>query len=1175
MAYKFKTATLNILTRLFGSGYGRMFVLCIAFGVIAFGSLVVIDLIERRYREVLKHQLNTVLDSTSQAIQDWGQNHRLAVQSYAQSKVVLEAAIKFLEFSPNKNELLASPLQTLIRQHFLLDQERTRYLGFFLIGPDNISLAAPKDISVGDVNPLTRHSEILDRLWRGETLIAKLQISNRYLISPTEEAHRQGDEVSLFVGAPVRNATGKVIALLILHIDPTDMSTILRQGRIGKTGESYAFDREGKIISRSRFEKILLRTGLPKPGETSVSRIRLIDPGVDLTKGEKPSKVSNTGPLTLMASSATRGNRDINLGGYRDYRGVLVVGAWLWDDELDIGMTTEQDVAEAYDMFYFFRILIIGAAFGFCFILLSLAIIFNRGRRQLREVRVRLEAIVETALDGILVIDDNGLIESANPVIEKLFGYSLIDLIGKNMNMLMSGPYHGEQGQHTGEARVTGTDLETEGRRVDGSSFPMELSINRLELDTGMQFSIIIRDITQRKEYEASIILAGEEAEAANQAKSNFLATMSHEIRTPLNGVVATIDMLNYTNLDKNQQNLVHTARNSSMLLQSIIDDVLDFSKIEAGRLDLEQIPLSLENLVEELGEALLTLAWDKDVDLLIYCDPAMPGVIGDPVRLKQIIFNLAGNAIKFSSGMKERRGQVVISVLLHGLKDGSAEINLVIRDNGIGMNPEAQKGLFQPFTQAEENTTRRFGGTGLGLTITSRLIDVMEGSIKVQSEEGKGSIFTVSLTLVKAVGISEIDLPDLQGIQVLLVKTDSEAALILSYYLDDAGATVTLVSIEEAVSRFRVLNTDYKDLVVIIDSQGDDDISDKLRTQLRQEANETEVLFVVIERGRRRSARLSDKGGITFDLDAMKRRTLLNAVKSVVARMPPEHTGLIREQTSSLSLKPDEGISSGKLILLVDDNETNRKVISQQLSLLGYTTDLAEDGVQALSMWQNRNYDLLLSDCHMPEMDGYDLARNIRKEETQENRVPIIAITADALKGTKKKCLAAGMDDYLTKPMQLHDLLESLEKWLPAAPKVQPEPADVSQESELQISGSEEPETDSAIDPLALGGLLGIEDPSMLLDFYTDFLQASVLICDELQQAYASEDLLKVGEIAHKLKSSARTVGANALADCCLTLEESGYADDRQVVDRQMRCFTPLFQQVQEWIEAYQSSHR
>jgi CheY-like chemotaxis protein/HPt (histidine-containing phosphotransfer) domain-containing protein/two-component sensor histidine kinase len=634
---------------------------------------------------------------------------------------------------------------------------------------------------------------------------------------------------------------------------------------------------------------------------------------------------------------------------------------------------------------------------------------------------------------------------------------------------------------------------------------------------------------------------------------------MSHEIRTPLNGVVGTIDMLGHTSLLPNQQDLVSTATDSARMLQRVIDDILDFSKIEAGRLELESVPLSLENLLETLGENLRPQAYQQEVELLLYCDPLLPQVRGDPVRLKQILFNLAGNAVKFCQGLPNRSGQVMISIGAENQTTNRIDIVIRVQDNGIGMSEEVQRRLFQAFVQGEGEITRRFGGTGLGLVITQRLVELMNGYIQIDSTPGQGSTFSVYLSLERAPSVSEEPQQSLDGIQILLVTDGELPTRILKDYLQHAGARVEVTGHEQALATCRELCEKSKEAVVVIDNHGDKDISTPLRDLLRNEKQELDLRYVLVARGRRRYARIDQEDSMTIDLNAMRRTTLINTVAAVTGRESPEHPSekLSEVVTITTPLKFEEAKASGRIVLLADDNETNRKVIGQQLNMLGYYVESAEDGKQALSMWQHGDYNILLTDCHMPEMDGYQLSRRIRAQEQEDLRPIIVAITADALKGTAQKCFDAGMNDYLTKPIELHELRAMLSKWLPSDDSTQPN-SDLCHSSPVA----------KTIDDDALGRLLGTQDESVLADYYGEFLRTNSHTAQQINEAYDAGNLAELGRLAHKMKSSARTVGANGIADCCQALEQAGKTADSGGIAQLIRQFNLLFKQAREWIE-------
>ncbi|CAA0081589.1 Sensor histidine kinase RcsC [Halioglobus japonicus] len=662
-------------------------------------------------------------------------------------------------------------------------------------------------------------------------------------------------------------------------------------------------------------------------------------------------------------------------------------------------------------------------------------------QNKLQEVQDRLKAVVETTADGIFILSAQGVIESANPACSEMFGYPLDDMVGKPFNQLVPEPNSNSDARFLARYIQSG---ETDTRRAtrvvngvcsDGSVFPADLVLSLLELPSGVFFAATVRDITARKENEHALIRAREEAEKANLAKSTFLATMSHEIRTPLFGIVGTLDVLKHTSgLDQNQQSMISTARTSAETLQGIIDNILDFSKIEADKLTLDIAPLSLEAEIETIGEALRFVAAESNVELLLYADPALPMVQGDSIRLQQIFFNLMGNAIKFSRVPEQRAGRVMLSVELQAEDSDSVDIVCRVRDNGIGMSKSVQALLFQSFTQGEDSITRRFGGSGLGLVITKHLVELMAGRIEVESSKNQGSIFTVYLKLNKSPVPSEHISSDLSGLQILLIRTAHEPAWIMEQYCRHAGAEVTTVDRDAVVGKFQDLVNPNSKLVIVIDTQGDEIIFHEVREQLRQQAGGMNLRFVLLDRGiRQYSHRYDDT--IILDLNAASRSALLNAVAASAGRetrlKTRSPTDALRDYTFQQTA--DVARAEERLILVADDNSVNRKVLERQITMLGYSADFAEDGEQALSMWRQSSYGLLMTDCHMPKMDGYQLTRRIRNDEKEGEQMPIIAITADALKETVNKCYSVGMQGCLTKPMGLEQLKEVLGQWLPA----------------------------------------------------------------------------------------------------------------------------------------------
>ena len=632
-------------------------------------------------------------------------------------------------------------------------------------------------------------------------------------------------------------------------------------------------------------------------------------------------------------------------------------------------------------------------------------------------------------------------------------------------------------------------------------------------------------------------------AESASRAKSMFVATVSHELRTPMNGVIGMLDVLAHSRLSQDQAEAVRTIRDSGFALLRIIDDILDFSKIDANRMQLECVPVAVAEMTEGLCVALATVAFGKDVDLHVFAAPDVPEWLGaDPVRLRQVLSNLIGNAIKFSAGRPRVRGRVAVRLTV--LAGPPQRLCISVSDNGIGMAPATLATLFEaPYTQGEAATTRRYGGTGLGLVICKRLLDLMGGDIRVESEPGVGTTITVSIALEGVDGVSRT-FASLAGAGCIIVADPFLCVDDLRAYLEAAGATVVLAdNMEHALQQAEGV------LHVVVIQAVNGDCAETAQTALRVAPLLRHVLVC-----RDPGGAASIAGVVTLAGPALRRSALLRAVAAALGRVSPEVvydlTGLDQAWCDIPVPSVEEEREAGRLILIAEDEATNQKVLLLQLGLLGYAADIGANGAEALRLWRAGRYALLITDLHMPEMDGYTLAETIRREEAGERRIPILALTANALREEASHVFAIGMDEYLTKPIQLHELRVALGKWLQPEGACQPAgPLPVAAETAAP---------DAAVDLTALIQLVG-NNPTALHELLTQYLESVQRLPAELHLAYSGHRWPGVAAAAHALRSPSFSFGAKALAYFCEELERAGFAGDQAKLDQLMPQFDPL----------------
>ncbi|MEY4719492.1 MAG: hypothetical protein RL563_2110, partial [Pseudomonadota bacterium] len=749
---------------------------------------------------------------------------------------------------------------------------------------------------------------------------------------------------------------------------------------------------------------------------------------------------------------------------------------------------------------------------------------------------LRIAASVFASQEGMFVTDNKSRILRANPAFTRLTGYSLEEVIGKTPRILKS------YKQSPDFYRNMWTTLHQSGiwegeiinRRKDGETFPEYLSISAVKNLRGeiTHFVAVFRDITQKKQAELAI--------AANKAKSEFLANMSHEIRTPMNGVIGMLEVLSATELDARQHQLLDIIRHSAQIQLNILNDILDFSKIEAGKLELAPDIVNVESIVENSCLALDSMAISKRVNLRLFVDPKIPDqLLADGLRLTQILNNLINNAIKFSS-QPSGLGEVEVRAKLQRRESNTIWVDFSVTDNGIGMDASTQKRLFQHFEQADPSTTRRFGGTGLGLAIVRQLIGLMGGQITVSSRPQQGSTFTLRLPLGFVAESFNPPRP-LEGLSCWLISDQDTISDDICMLMEYVGVKITRIQ---------------SDLLATVPPQSHDILVIRIfESDRTPTASEIDTItsqwhsgkLVIMQKsdscGRRRKPRQLAPHIIQVDGNLLTRQNLLQALAMAAGLevLEPQSNVVTKKPDSQFSLDRNEALRERRWFLIAEDHEVNQAVILNQLHLLGYGCDIAANGREALALWQDQDYALILTDLHMPDIDGYQLCSEIRRREQTEGRLrtPIIALTAVVMKGEEQHCLELGMDDYLSKPAPLSLLKAKIEQWLYRASEMKPQ-TDTAIETPAVIEGESVPIWDDQ----ALTRLVG-DDPETLKRFVNLFSGKLEAAEHDIQDWRQSGDTQTMAKGAHALKSAARSVGAMRLGQACQSLENAGKTND------------------------------
>jgi len=749
----------------------------------------------------------------------------------------------------------------------------------------------------------------------------------------------------------------------------------------------------------------------------------------------------------------------------------------------------------------------------------------------------QLQGILGIADDAVVCFDERQHILLFNHGAEVTFGWRREEAVGQLIDLLLPPHVRGgharlvaEFGRSGDIARRMGERRSISGVRKNGEEFPAEASISKLDADGTVIYTVILRDISAQVAREQELKAAKDRAEAAMQAKSMFLANMSHEIRTPLNAVIGMTSLLLNTRIDDEQRDYAETVRASSEALLTIINDILDYSKMEVGKLEIERYPFDLRRCLEEAMDLISADAGEKNINLACFIDDSVPAsLVGDVARLRQILANLLSNAIKFT-----HRGEVVINVSAVARSDSGHDLTFAIRDTGIGIPADKLDMLFQSFSQVDASTTRKYGGTGLGLAISKRLAEMMGGAMWVESTVGAGSTFYFTLQ-AEAAGpqLANSYLKEyssaLAGRRVLIVDDNSTNRRILVKQALTWGMLPSAAA--SGIEALDFIRHGHAFDVGILDMSMPEMDGMALALEIRKHRDPQALPLIMLTsviHQREHDGALVTAAFAAYLNKPIKPAALLDSLLHAInidqSRAQP---------VPAAQISPDLAASLPLKILVAEDNPVNQKVVQQLLAHLGYRADLVASGLEVLDALDRQQYDVILMDVQMPEMDGLEATRRLRSRYGREDSPKIIAMTANAMPGDREACFAAGVDAYVSKPVELNDIRAVLTA-VASATTVQ-KAACPAEDTEPQV-----------IDARRINQLLELQDaekPALVAEVIELFFADSPQHLDKLAQAIAAGEAEQLANAAHRYLSSIENLGARRMRACCMERERIGRA--------------------------------
>lgn len=777
--------------------------------------------------------------------------------------------------------------------------------------------------------------------------------------------------------------------------------------------------------------------------------------------------------------------------------------------------------------------------------------------KALKEEANKLRTIIDSSPNIIIIKDTNGTYIDCNIKLANMLGKEKEDILGRKDTEFFTKEQINDIRENDKIVLETKKTVIKEFSyiRKNGEPFSMEKhTIPLLDSNNEVIGLLIIGfDITDRKLEHEMLQLAKENAEKSTAMKSNFLANMSHEIRTPMNGVLGFIQLLKETNLLEEQAEFVNHAQKSSEILLDIINDILDFSKIEADKLQIDNISFDIRSIVEDVNVIGTLNAENKDVEVSsLICSDIPQKIYGDPGRVKQILNNLVSNAIKFT-----HEGEVIIYVKQISGDADNTVLSFEVKDSGIGIEEDKLSLIFEAFTQSDTSMTRKFGGTGLGLAISKKLVDMMGGQINVESKIGEGSTFTFTIPFKKDKRRNKkIDnsINTINGAKILVIDSNPTDSKIIRYYLNEANCIIYEANSPQ--NAFKIINEQKINFsVILIDHKMQHCEDGELSTLIKQNEFAKNIPLILYTSFAKRgdSALAKKKGFSGYLTKPIKKNELIDAI-SIIMQDPNDNDN---ENFVTKHLIKERKFDTKSKILVVEDSEINCKLILKILSNNGLSCDLALNGQEAVEAFEANNYDLILMDCQMPILDGYEATKQIRKIGRNNKHIPIIAMTADAMQSDRSKCFEVGMDEYVSKPINIENLLNIISKYI----KVEID-NDETKASNSKIFVIESAGQNNDVDKIINEMMSELAfEKTEAIQFFADYMTFLPNALLELEIALNEHNFEQLKKLAHKLKGSSSNLRIEKIAQLSIKMEEA-------VTERNIETCKTIINEIKKHIE-------